>query len=119
MASWIRIDEDLPENPKTQNLQRLLGLETREQAIGIVARLFIFTLRNAWETALLEPWGAEGIADGCGWKGDPEKFLAALRDCGKMKGGERGPGFIDEWTVGGWQKRANKRPGVTGDCGFG
>lgn len=108
MSTWVAIDEDLPDNDKTFNLRRILGLKKKRDAVGLIACLFIFTLRNAWKDGNLEQYGAFGIAEACEWDGDPDDLVQALRDCGGVKDGKKQSGFLDEWVVHNWVKKANK-----------
>jgi len=58
--------------------------------------LWHFVLRNAWETADLEPWGDDGIEHAARWGGQPGAFVAALRDAG----------YLDGSVAHGWMNRA-------------
>lgn len=95
--AWIELDDCIWEHHKTVRLCGLLNI-SEVQAVGHLASLWHFVLRNAWKTADLSPWGDAGIERAARWKGNPGILVAALRDCGFMTGSE----------VHGWVERAGK-----------
>ena len=94
---WIESHDGVWDHWKTRKFQKALDLDIH-QAVGLLHALWHFTLRNAWKDSNLEPWGAEGIAEGCRYKGDPDALISALRDAQ----------FLDGFVVHDWQERAGK-----------
>ena len=73
-----------------------------------VIALWSLTLEYAWRDGNLEGLGEDGIAEACEWDENPGKLIQALRECGKQKNGETGPGFLDGFVVHNWTKRAGR-----------
>ena len=95
--AWIEFHDDLWDHYKMAHLCRLTGLEDTN-AVGKLAALWHFTLRNAWRDANLKPWGEAGIEAACRWRGEPGAFVSALRTAG----------FLDNFKVHGWLERAGR-----------
>jgi hypothetical protein len=87
--AYIESHQEIEEHPKTKRLARSLGellppmpVEVlRSVAIGYLHRLWWWAISYAPEGDITK-YGAAGIADGVGWPGDPDSFLAALMDSG-------------------------------------
>lgn len=65
-----------PNHPKTIQLADLLGLE-RWGAVGIVETLIHWCRQYAIQ-GNIGKWSNKAIADGIGWKGDPDKLIQSL-----------------------------------------
>lgn len=64
------------DHPKTMRLARLLDIE-RWGAVGILESLWHFTARHAMRGDIGR-WPNDEIAEGIGWKGDPDTLVDAL-----------------------------------------
>lgn len=95
--AWIEFHDDVWDHYKTMRLCKLTGLEDTN-AVGKLAALWHFTLRNAWRDANLEPWGDQAIEAACRWRGKPGVFIKALREVG----------YLDGSIVHGWVERAGR-----------
>lgn len=95
--AWIEFHDDIWEHHKTERFADMLGLPT-VYAVGHLASLWHFVLRNAWRDANLAPWGDRGIERAARWEGEPGKFVHAARECGVLDGS----------VVHGWMERAGK-----------
>lgn len=87
--AYIESHQELGRHPKTRKAARLLGVSI-PALIGHLHLLWHWSLDFAQDGDLSRHDPAD-IADAVYWEGDPEVFLAALRDCGI--GG--GSGFLD------------------------
>ncbi len=65
-----------PEHPKTKMLAALLDVPLA-QAVGHLEMLFHWTAKYA-RAGDIGRWPDEVIAEGCGWQGDPARFIEAL-----------------------------------------
>lgn len=74
--AWIKIYNNLPNNPKTYSASELLKID-RVQVVGHLVMLWT-RVSLAAEDGDLTKWGVKGIAEEAGWKGDPEEFVEAL-----------------------------------------
>lgn len=111
MATWIPIDDDLPNHHKTARLRRLTGVKTKREAISFLVSLWLYTLKVAWRDADLSAYGVEGIEEELEWSGEPGKLVHALQNCGKPgPDGTLEPGFLERGTlvVHGWVERNSK-----------
>lgn len=95
--AWIEFHDDIWDHYKILRLCKMTNLEDTN-AVGKLASLWHFTLRNAWRDANLEQWGDDAIEAACRWRGEPGLFVKALRECG----------FMDGFTVHGWLERAGR-----------
>jgi len=108
MGTWISVETDIFDNPKTRNLKRILGLPTLRDAAGYAIALFIYVQRVAWRTGDLSEFEVDGIEDACYWQGESGKLVEALQNCGKRNGGKQGAGFLDGLKVHDWTDRHNR-----------
>ena len=65
-----------PNHPKTIHLADILGLE-RWGAVGIIETLLHWCRQYAIQ-GNVGKWSDKAIADGIGWRGDPDKLICAL-----------------------------------------
>jgi hypothetical protein len=89
--SWIESHQSLRRHPKMLRAARSLGVDAM-QMIGHLHCLWWWALDYAPDGDLsqYEPWE---IAEGAGYEGDPDAFLAALVDCRLRHDGH---GFVEQ-----------------------
>jgi hypothetical protein len=95
--AWVESHDDIWEHHKTIKLCAMLN-RPDYSVVGHLHSLWHFVLRNAWKDANLEAWGDLGIERAARWDGERGCFVKALRECG----------FLDQYVVHGWMKRAGK-----------
>jgi len=105
-VAWIESHQELANHPKLVRFARLLDVH-RTYAIGLLHRLWWWALDHA-EDGDLSQFDAADLADACGWEGDAETLVKALRECGP---GNRA-GFVEEvegrWMLHDWWEYAGK-----------
>lgn len=95
--AWIEAHDDIWEHYKVLKLCEILKIQD-VQAVGHLISLWHFVLRNSWKSADLSAWGDLGIEKAARWRGEPGKFVKALRTCV----------FLDECKAHGWMERAGR-----------
>lgn len=108
MSTWITVDENLDTHPRTVNLKAILALATRREAMSYPIMLWKWAIKHAWRDGNLEALGDDGIEQVCEWTGKRGDLVKALRECGPMKGGKKGPGFLEAFVLHNWTTRSNR-----------
>lgn len=109
MATWIKIEEDLPDHFKLANMRRILKSKSIIEPLGYFVMLMLYTLKVAWRDGNLQAYGDDLIEEKCLWVGEQGQLMKAFRECGKkLEDGSLGPGFMDGYVVHDWVQRSNK-----------
>lgn len=82
--AWIESHQELARHPKTRKAARALGI-SRAAMIGHLQCLWWWALDFA-EDGNLSKFAPDDIAEEALWEGDPDRFIAALLDCGDGDG---------------------------------
>lgn len=100
--AWIQVHEDLLYNKKLRRLSNILDC-SRNEAIGILCFLWLFAVRTADETGLIECIGPEDIyRPGEEKPYTPEQVTEALIKAGFLERGKEPDSYvIHDWNE--WQ----------------
>lgn len=79
---WIKIKISLPRHHKVYQLQKLLNLNSRQEAVGFLIDVFIATYTNCLRDGNWSKWGVAGFEETIGWLGTPGDAVRALTTCG-------------------------------------
>lgn len=109
MATYIPIDDDLPDHHKTARLAGLLGCP-RTCAMGHLVLLWLYVMRVAWRDGDLSAYPIEPIEKACDWHGEPGGLIKGLQECGRPleDGKKRGPGLLVGLVVHDWAARSSR-----------
>lgn len=84
MAEWWAARTGISKHPKTYRLAEALGIDDAA-GLGYMVALYDFAAAYR-ERGDLSGLSAREIARGCGWTGDSEAFVAAIRSAGLLDG---------------------------------
>lgn len=93
-VAWLQSEQSLLGHPKTKRAAKALGISIPTM-IGHLHCLWYWALDYA-KDGVLEGYELWEIAEAALWEGDPDTFVAALRDCGR----DDDPGFLEVDEVG-------------------
>ena len=94
--AWIESHQELRYHVKTKRLERALGLST-PAVIGHLHMLWWWAIDHTDYGLIPRQYEALDIADGCGWPGDAEVFVSALKWAGWLDDYQDGWLFVHGW----------------------
>lgn len=95
---------------KLLRLRRMAGLKHKRDAVGVVATLFLETLKRDWQGGDLSKYDPLDIEEFLEWDGEPGGLIKALQECGGYNEDtkEIEPGFLIGLRVNDWGVHAKR-----------
>lgn len=93
---WIKVFDNLPNNPKVLRLSRSLGLD-KDMVVGKLVRLWTWAITYR-ENGLFDICESETVAEVMRYQGDAEELFQAMLDVGLLEMSDDGGSFfIHDW----------------------
>lgn len=93
---WIKVFDNLPNNPKVLRLSRSLGLD-KDMVVGKLVRLWTWAITYR-ENGLFDICESETVAEVMRYQGDAEELFQAMLEVGLLEMSEDGEFFfIHDW----------------------